>query len=453
MTALRLLLCASFCLATFTACTKSVAPSDHSSVPPSPAPEAENSSPLLAFESAETKPAEATRALRLFGARLFHEIQKNEPADGNLVISPWSVESTMLMVGLGAKGDTLAQIMGGLSFFMFPDSPPAMHSSFAELNRHILKAAMVPDHTNDGEKRIVQTANGIWVADQLQDALAPAFQTQLEALYEAEVHHAPFATQTENARQTINRWVAEHTNQHIPELFERGAIPADSSIVLTNAISFQADWSQPFLAHMTREQPFTTLTGNALDVAMMNQTYDAVKYWEGESFVGVELPYENGTFAMSIVIPEEGHFLAVRDVFFEGQGVNTLFPSTEQRETTRVRLSLPKFTFSWHASLVPALKGLGIEHAFEARANFSAFFQHGSYAIAEVAHHVFIAVDEKGTEAAAATGAVAMPTSIVVHETEPKIVRADRPFFFMIHDTESGTPIFVGQVLEPRIDN
>lgn len=403
-----------------------------------------------AFENATTEPATAATAVQTFGVQLYHDLQKRSASEQNLAISPWSVESALMMTAAGAKGDTLAQLMSGLGFITFADSPASMHTSFAALNRQLIEHALEDGESgDDDDDYIFSVANAVWVAEHLRQDLRPEYQATLRDIHGAEITSAPFRENPEGARETINEWVEEKTDDKIEDLIGEGIITRDTSLVLTNAIAFDADWHVPFKEEQTRDVPFHPLAGDPHDVDMMHQNLERARYWEGQGFVGVELLYEDERYAMSVVVPQEGQFSQVRDQLFADDGYSRIFPATADRSFERVNVALPKFKFSWSGTLADTLKAMGIEHAFDNRADFSRMFIDGDERISEVIHEVYIEVDEEGTEAAAATAVVMTRTSAVIHQDPPKEVRADRPFLFVIHDTATSTPVFMGQVIVP----
>lgn len=417
----------------------------------------------------EPDAAMARDALQRFGTSIFQELSRDKE-DENIAISPWSIESALVMTAAGAKSDTLAQMLYTLGFVNLADNPAGMQQSFAALSEGLLeratKATDAPsadeadaDDADDAEEQrdddaddaesILHAANAIWVADQLRDNLRDSFESTLKEHHHAEVHDAAFQEDADAARGVINAWIAEHTLDKIQELLPSGSIDDRTRIVLTNAIAFDADWTDAFNKDLTETKPFHTLDGETVDVDLMHREFNKASYWEDENFHAVELPYEDGDYAMSVVVPVEGKWDAVRAQLID-DGFEAVF-STDRAEE-KVNVYLPRFKFRWNRSLRDALQELGMENAFDDRADFSALFKEGSHAITDVIHEVYIDVDEEGTEAAAATGAVVGVTSAPMDPPKIYEVRADRPFLFAIHDTETNTPIFMGQVTNPTED-
>jgi len=402
-----------------------------------------------AYAEANVDRAAAAKAVRTFGAELYRSLQSQSGKEANLALSPWSVENALIMTAAGAKGDTLAQMLSTLGFGIYADSPESMQTSFADLSKSMLENAR--EYEEDGSRdddTILQAANAIWVANELKPKLRPEFQGILRDVHQAEINTAPFRSDAEGARETINKWVADHTDDKIEDLLPGGFIRPSTSMVLTNAVAFDADWMHAFDEKLTKEEDFHRLDGTTSRVRMMNQRINSASYWTGDNFIGVALPYEGGDYAMSIVVPEAGHFAQVRDVLFQ-DGWETVFPSRNNWSEGQAQVALPKFKFRWSGQLAEVLKGMGMEHAFDGRANFTGMFSEGNEVISQVIHEVYIDVDEDGTEAAAATGVGMMRTSMPMEPPMIQTIRADRPFLFIIQDTASGTPVFMGQVVDP----
>lgn len=419
----------------------------------------ENDTGKEAVDVDASEVAIASKALKQFGTGLYQQLQTTD-GENNLAISPWSIQSALIMTAAGAKGNTLAQMLYSLGFVQLADDPAVMQTAFAALSNELLRAAVQaqdPDDDDDDDDDqddsdddglILHAANAIWVADQLRSSLREDFEQTLKDIHHAEVNNAPFQNDADAARQTINRWIATHTDDKIKDLLPPGAVDRMTSMVLTNAIAFDADWTHPFDEKNTRKKPFRLLSGDTVDVQLMNQRLQRGSYWEADHFAAVALPYEAGDYAMSVVVPHEGQFVAVRDALFEN-GYESVFIPAADRRTEIVNVFLPRFTFRWRSSLTTALKALGMENAFDNRADFSRMFTEESHLISDVIHEVYIEVDEEGTEAAAATGVIVSTTSMPAEPPKVYDVRADRPFLFAIHDIKTNTPVFLGQVVNP----
>jgi serpin B len=247
--------------------------------------------------------------------------------------------------------------------------------------------------------------------------------------------------QPEEARATINRWVEEQTEDRIKDLIPPGVLDALTRLVLTNAIYFKAAWATPFDENMTADGAFTRLDGSQVTVPMMRDT-TSLGYAEGKGYQAVELPYDRYEMSMIILLPAAGQFEGWERSLDEG-GVEAILSRLGSRQ---VALSMPKFRVDSTFSLKDTLSAMGMALPFEPDADFSGMTGNKDLHISAVMHQAFVAVDEKGTEAAAATAVAMALTSM---PTAPVEVKVDRPCVFFIRDIRTGTILFIGRVVDP----
>jgi len=225
---------------------------------------------------------------------------------------------------------------------------------------------------------------------------------------------------------------------------QKGVIDSETKMVLVNAIYFKADWAVKFDPNSTRNAPFHLLDGSKTQVEMMGKTINGIPYTKGNGFQAIELAYQGDTATMEIIVPDEGNFVAF-EAELDSAKLNEILT---QMQSTSVELGLPKFNFTSEFKLSDQLSQLGMPNAFdENRADFSGMTGGRDVYIDNVIHKAFVTVDEKGTEAAAATAVVIAPTSIEPVETITLII--NRPFIFVIRDKPSGQILFIGRVLDP----
>lgn len=355
--------------------------------------------------------------------------------DGNLILSPFSISLALAMTYAGARNETESQMASTLHF----DLPQGqLHPAFNALDQELASRGK----SNSDEEKPLQLniANAVWA-----EQTYPFLQDYLDLIasnYGAGINLADFINQYENVRKEINGWVYDETQKKIKDLIPAGALDPSTRMVLVNAIYFKADWLDQFEADNTHDTPFHLLDGKNVTVKMMNQDTN-VRYYSGNGFQAVELPYAGDTAAMDIIVPDEGKFEAVEsslnsDVFTEIE--NGLQPAS-------IALSLPKFTFESEFSLSDTLKGMGMTNAFDPdQADFTGMTKDKDLYISDVIHKAFVAVDEKGTEAAAATAVIIRAASAIMSGVTLTI---DRPFIFIIRDKPSGQILFIGRVLNP----
>jgi len=270
---------------------------------------------------------------------------------------------------------------------------------------------------------------------------ASDFLDVLAENYGAGLRILDFITETEKSRLTINDWVSNQTEGRIEDLIPQGAIDALTRLVLTNAIYFNAAWEYPFDEKMTADGPFYLLDGGQVIVPMMKQT-ESFGYTEGEGYQAVELRYDGEELSMVILLPEAGQF----EAFEEGLQAQQVSDIISGLQPTEVALTMPRFEFDSEFSLQDTLAGMGMPIAFSGEADFSGMTGKPELFISDIVHKAFVAVDEAGTEAAAATAVIMRLTAV---PEPPVYVAIDRPFIFLIRDIETGAVLFVGRVMNP----
>jgi len=359
---------------------------------------------------------------------------------GNQFVSPYSISSALAMTFAGARNQTAEQMAQTLHF----DLPQErLHPAFNALDQQLVRPEKAPA---EGEPQIFQldTANSIW--GQAGHPFRQGFLDLLALNYGAGLRLTDFTANAERSRTEINAWVAEKTHERIKDLIPPGGVNAATRLVLANAIYFKADWIFPFEKNNTYPRPFTLMDGKQVEVETMAfESPRSLSYLAGDGFQAVELPYAGRTTSMLILLPDEGGLEAL-ETNLSGSRLQEVL---EQAQPTRLQLTFPKFSFTVSYQLSDILKEMGMPDAFCAgAADFSGMDEGGNLCIDQVFHKAFVAVDEKGTEAAAATGVVVMESSMLIDEHI--VVNVDRPFLFVIRHNPSGTILFMGRVLDPR---
>jgi serpin B len=365
----------------------------------------------------------------------FELYQALKGEEANLFYSPYSISLALAMTYAGARGQTAEQVADTLRFLLDQDK---LHPAFNWLDAELARRGEGAEG-KDGEGFRLNIVNAIW--GQKDYEFLPDFLDVLAENYGAGLRILDFITEAEAARITINDWVSDQTEGRIEDLIPPGAIDALTRLVLTNAIYFNAAWAYPFDADMTTDGLFHLLDGGQVSVPMMKQT-EWFRYTEGEGYQAVELPYDGGELSMVILVPDTGRFGA----FEEGLQAQSVSDIIVGLQRSRVALTMPKFEFDSEFSLKDTLAGMGMPVAFSDNADFSGMTGKRELSISDVVHKAFVALDEAGTEAAAATAVIMTLTSA---PPPPVEVTIDRPFIFLIQDIETGTILFVGRVLDP----
>ena len=348
-----------------------------------------------------------------FAFKLYGQLSTKE---GNLFFSPASIEATLAMTREGAASNTLRQMS-----LLLPD------------------AAAFP---KAGTNVTLESANALWVDKKF--SILKKFQTAVKEKYGAEIRPADFAGQPEVERATINRWVEEKTRDKIKDLLPTDSVAPDTRLILVNAIYFKGDWLHAFEKEKTAHEPFWTSSETNMLVPMMTMKPKRLGYMENESFQCLELPYMGEKVSMLIILPKDKDGLARIE---EGLSADALADWIDALRKEEIEVHLPRFKIeSQFGSLKNTLAALGMTDAFNpSLADFSGISAEPLF-ISDVVHKAFVQVDEKGTEAAAATGVMMRLTSVPM---APKVFRADHPFLFLIRAKESGTILFMGKVASP----
>jgi len=359
--------------------------------------------------------------------------------DGNRFISPFSISTALAMAYVGAQDDTARQIAKTLRFTLPPSQlHPAFHRLIAEL--HSRNAS--PPAPNQSADVQLYTANALWA--QSGERILADFQKRIEINYQGGLYPVDFRHAPEQARRTINAWVEEQTKGKIQDLIKSTHIDGQTVLILTNAIYFKALWASPFSKERTARDEFHASPRDLVHVEMMKQS-GRFRYWDEGSMQALELPYKGNTLAMLILLPKAKDGLGQLETSLTAAKIETWLGKLSSH---RVDLSLPKFKLTAECELKDALSALGMPVAFQpGAADFSGITGTRELAISAVVHKAFVEVEEKGTEAAAATG-VAFARAAVVAGA-PAIFRADHPFFFLIRDTKTGSILFMGRLVRP----
>jgi serpin B len=357
--------------------------------------------------------------------------QKIRDTNGNLFFSPYSISLALAMTYAGAKGDT-AQQMADVLHFTLPQEQ--LHPAFDALD------LALASQCNENFK--FNIANSLW--GQAGFNFNSGFLDTLALNYGAGMRTLNFQENPEAARITINDWVSEQTENKINDLIPQGAIDQLTRLVLTNAIYFKASWEYAFQKDLTENDTFTLLDNTQATVPMMSWPEgETIGYAEGDGYQAVELPYEGTNMSMLILLPALDRF----EEFENTLTAERVSEIVENLENQYVLVKMPKFGFEASLDLSDTLAEMGMPLAFTLQADFSGITPDNSLFISKVVHKAFISVNENGTEAAAATAVV---IRVTFAPPPPITVSINHPFIFLIRDTNTGTILFLGRVLDPR---
>lgn len=365
-----------------------------------------------------------------FAVRLF---QKSLESEKNTLISPLSVINALAMTANGAKGETLSQMEQ-----VFGADISSLNEYLHNYNTSLPSA----------EKYRLHIANSIWLKDKEGFAVEESFLQANGSMYGADIYKASFDNFT---LKEINQWVAEHTDDMIPEILNE--IPPDAVMYLINALGFDAEWQTPYKSYEVSDGIFTTESGIEKSVQMMHSEEDVLLQDVNEngetSALGFLKYYADGKYAFAALLPEE--HISMKDYVnsLSGEHLSNMLSDTIDAD---IRASLPKFEAEYSVEMKNVLKSMGMTTAFDSgQADFSGigFSSDGNLYISDVIHKTFIAVDEQGTKAGAATLVEVCSESASIDIAEPIYITLDRPFLYMIIDCKESLPVFIGTVMEP----
>ncbi|NXX63245.1 SPB10 protein, partial [Scopus umbretta] len=399
-----------------------------------------------------------------FTADLLNKL--NETNKGkNIFFSPWSISSAMALLYLGAKGNTATEMAEVLHFTRAAGA--AGSSSVARPSRGRPKRRkMDPEHEqaediHSGFKELLTAINKPRSSYSLRSAnriymektfpLLPLYIQLSKNYYKAQPQKFNFKTAPEQSRKEINTWVEKQTEGKIKNLLNPGDVGSSTKVILVNAIYFKAEWEEKFRAENTELQPFRLSKNKTKPVKMMYMRHTfPVLIMETMNFKMIELPYVKRELSMFILLPDDikdsttGLEQLERELTYE-----KLSEWTDSKKMTKtlVDLYLPKFKVEEKYDLSDNLKSMGMLRAFSSNADFTGMAEGGDVMISKVIHKSFVAVDEKGTEAAAAT-VITVVTSPgpVGHVLKFKV---DHPFHFFIRHNQSKSILFFGRCCSP----
>ncbi|HEY6056956.1 MAG TPA: serpin family protein [Candidatus Limnocylindrales bacterium] len=374
----------------------------------------------------------AAHAINAFGLVL---LANAAAPNANVVVSPASVVLALAMARAGARGETAAQIDEVLRDVASDEHADWLNALDAAL---ATRTATFKDANGDDQPVTLRIANAPF--GQRGMTLEPAYLEALASRFGAGLRLVDYQAATEQARQAINGWVAGQTEQRIRELLAQGTLDAMTRLVLVNAIYLKAAWQTPFFPDATKPAPFRLADRSTVDVPTMHLS-EGLPYAEGSGWRAVELPYVGGSLAMDVIVPDD---MAGFERSLTGDSLAAVFDALAW---SQVNLSMPKFSIETQAELSSILARLGMRDAFDStKADFSGITHQEQLYISAVIHQANIDVDEKGTEAAAATAVVMRATGAPAQPVELTI---DHPFLFALRDLPTGAVLFLGRVADP----
>src|SRR5213595_2138279 len=376
--------------------------------------------------------------------------------DENLCISPYSIESALVMTFAGGDGETrteMARVLHLTNDSTVPASFAALQHSLEQMSTKTAELAKQSKKFGGPSEPItLNIANRLFA--QKGYAFREAFLSLVKQNFGGAFEPIDFVANAAAATQRINKWVADQTHDRIRDLIPGGALDKTTRLVLANALYLKAPWASEFSDNATHPEPFHVRAGTPVDVPMMRKTDKPFGYAKREGFTAVSLPYAGGDLQFLVLLPDAIDGLRGLESKLSGD----MLAGCAKLEKRDADLYLPKFKLEPPTiTLAKQFEALGMKTAFDqpkGSANFDKVAPRtpDDYLyISQIFHKTFIAVDEKGTEAAAATAVAMMAGSALRSPPPPPIeVKVDRPFVYAIQHVPSGVCLFLGRVTDPR---
>jgi len=364
-------------------------------------------------------------SINSFSFKLFDQVYtKNE----NCFFSPFSIYSALSMTYAGAKNNTKDEMERVLEI----SNSDNHHSSLKGLTAS----------TGLNREFVFLSSNSIWLEQRMK--MEREYTKEVEENYQAKCKSVDFTSESdrEKVRKEINAWVEKKTSNNILEFIKPGVLSESTSMLLVNAVYFNAIWETEFLPNHTKDDKFLSAKGDSVNCKMMNANIKA-NYHEDELAQIVEIPYEANKASLLVILPRDTTNSDFTN--FNFQYVNK---SMELLTAKEVKLSFPAFKMDVDYDLADVMKKMGMKSAFEYGADFSGITGKKDLIISSLLHKSVIDVSEKGTKASSTTAVIASRSTSVAKE--PVTFKANHPFIFLIRDNTTGVILFMGYMANPK---
>ena len=408
---------------------------------------------LVSMAQAATNFDLATKATNELGVDLYRKLSGG---GGNLCISPYSIDNALAMTFAGADGETRNEMARVLHFPNGGEVPASFSALQLSLEQMRMKTAELVKNSGKfggpNEPITLNIANRLFAQKSYQ--FREAYLSLVKQNFGGAFEPLDFTVNPAAAAQHINKWVADQTRDKIRDLIPADALNKLTRLVLANALYLKAPWADAFSDKTTQPEPFFVRGGGPADVPTMRKRSEHFGYARREGFTVVSLPYVGDDLQFVVLLPDDVNGLST----LESKLTSDVLAQCAKLEQRDVDLHLPKFKLEPPTiALAETFQALGMKTAFDiphGSANFDKIAPRkpDDYLyISNIFHKTFIAVDEKGTEAAAATAVVMMRATGLAQPKPPPIeVKVDRPFVYAIQHVPSGVCLFLGRVTDPR---
>ncbi|XP_058044582.1 neuroserpin [Ahaetulla prasina] len=393
---------------------------------------------LVVFHSEAFSTSFPDETIAEFSVNVYNQLRATGE-DENIIFSPLGIAITMGMVELGAHGSTLKEIQHSMGYEGLKNG-----EEFAFLKDLSDMAATEDSHY------VMKLANSLYVQNGYH--VSDKFVQLLKKYFKAEVEVVDFS-QNIAVASYINKWVENHTNNMIKDFVSARDFSALTRLAIVNAIYFKGNWKSQFRPENTRTFSFTKDDESEVQIPMMYQQGEFYygEFSDGSNEAGgiyqvLEIPYEGDEFSMMIVLSRQEVPLATLEPLVKAQLIEEWATSVKKQ---KVEVYLPRFTIEQEIDLKDALKGVGITEVFSQSADLTAMSDNKELYLSKAVHKSILEVNEEGSEAAAASGMIAISRMAVLY---PQII-VDHPFFFVVRNRITGTIIFMGRVMHPEAMN
>ncbi len=366
-------------------------------------------------------------AMNGFSFEMYNELGID--SDENVFFSPYSIFAALAMTYEGARGDTAVQMKNVLGF---EQNDEVSLCSFGRIYNLL----------NIDSEYTLNTANALWTMKDYP--FLEEYLNFIDNYYMGKATDVDFTNHSE-AAEIINSWVEENTGGKIEDMLSSSDISPSTVLILSNAIYFKGLWMTQFDIEDTVDRDFEITPTEIVQVPTMVLTgsEESFNYSETDDFQILELPYKGDAASMIIILPKENNISSVEQML-NNENLATWMDSMYP---TDVDIYLPKFTYKTEYNLKEMLIAMGMDIAFSPDADFSGMNGYGDLFIGKVLHKTFIEVNEKGTEAAAATTVHILERAV---PEQPKVFDANHPFLYLIQHKETETILFMGKVVDPQ---
>lgn len=359
--------------------------------------------------------------------------------DENILFSPLSIALAMGIMEFGAQGSTLKEIRHSVDY---DNLKTGEEFSFLKDFSNMVTA--------EESQYVMKIANSLFIENGFH--VSDKFLQMMKKYFNAEVNHVDFSQNVAVANY-INKWVENNTNNLLKDLVSPQDFDAGTHMALINAVYFKGNWKSQFRPENTRTFSFTKDDESEIQIPMMYQQGEFYygEFSDGSNEAGgiyqvLEIPYEGDEISMMLVLSRQEVPLATLEPLVKAQLIEEWANSVKKQ---KVEVYLPRFTVEQEIDLKDILKTLGITEIFIKDANLTTLSDNKEIFLSKAIHKSFIEVNEEGSEAAAASGMIAISRMAVLY---PQVI-VDHPFFFLIRNRRTGTILFMGRVMHPETMN